>query len=201
MKSLIQEIFPTELYIFDFNEDEIQPVIEIANKIEQDVKKVSDQYPNELGGVFDRKTGLYFSDYRDPVRNVEYEKLLLKVADAFLFNKKKFEIKNYWHAYYTGVSQHVTHIHQDKMRHNFSPINYSSVLSLSNTGGTRFFSSNYTSEFYENTFYSSVGRMIIFPAHQFHEGVSTEGRRCVISSNLQITDLNNDIGVVIPIND
>ena len=34
MKSLIQEIFPTELYIFDFNEDEIQPVIDIANKIE-----------------------------------------------------------------------------------------------------------------------------------------------------------------------
>jgi len=93
-------IFPTEILTFKFNKEEIRPLIdEVVNK-KDDIKKINSIYNNH-GGV-----GNYHTDYMDPVKLIEYEKLMHVVANFFVNNNSPFVMKNYWTAIYNLSGLH-----------------------------------------------------------------------------------------------
>tara|TARA_R100001510_G_scaffold41152_1_gene37512 strand:- start:119 stop:667 length:549 start_codon:yes stop_codon:yes gene_type:complete len=173
------DIFPTEIISFEFNNEEIQPLIEEINKNKKKIKQTSYFY-NNPGGV-----GKYYTDYKNPTKLHEYEKLMMMIGNYFINNKKTFNVQYYWSAIYFENSIHETHNHVNFVKEK-TP-NYSTVLYLSNIGGTRFFSPNNTSLIDEVTVSSRVGKIIFFPSNLLHSGINNEkGERIIISSNVGI---------------
>ena len=76
------DIFPTEIISFEFNNEEIQPLIEEINKNKKKIKQTSYFY-NNPGGV-----GKYYTDYKNPTKLHEYEKLMMMIGNYFINNKK-----------------------------------------------------------------------------------------------------------------
>ena len=65
--------------------------------------------------------------------------------------------------------------------------NYSTVLYLSNTGGTKLFNPNPTSYIDDILISSEVGKIIFFPSNLLHSGINNQkGERIIISSNVEI---------------
>jgi AAA+ ATPase superfamily predicted ATPase len=173
------DIFPTEIISFQFNTEEIQPLIDEISKNKKKIKQISDFY-NNVGGV-----GKYYTDYENPTKLHEYEKLMMMIGNYFINNKKTFNIQNYWSAIYFENSIHETHNHVNFIKEKTH--NYSTVLYLSNIGGTKFFSSNNTSLIDDITISSRVGKIIFFPSNLLHSGINNEkGERIIISSNIGI---------------
>tara|TARA_R100001163_G_C5059416_1_gene196115 strand:- start:1636 stop:2190 length:555 start_codon:yes stop_codon:yes gene_type:complete len=172
-------IFPTEIISFQFSTEEIQPLINEISKNKKKIKQTSSFY-NDVGGV-----GKYYTDYANPIKLHEYEKLMIMVGNYFINNNKTFNIENYWSAFYLENSIHETHNHVNFIKEKTH--NYSTVLYLSNTGGTKFFSSNNTSLIDDITIQSQVGKIIFFPSNLLHSGINNEkGERIIISSNVGI---------------
>ena len=68
--------------------------------------------------------------------------------------------------------------------------NFSSVLYLTDHGGTRFYSPNHTSQEHEYFEKSEVGKLIFFPSTLLHDGNNFDvGERIIISSNIAIGNL------------
>ena len=146
------QLFPTDVFTFQFNFEEVKPLLnEVLSK--------------EL---------------------FEYEKLLQIVGNHFVNARhKKFLLNNYWTAFYKKGGFHGKHIHSnfiDGCDHN-----YSSVLYLTELGGTRFLSPNPTSIYNTAHIDSKVGLLIFFPSNLLHEAMmDQEGERIIISSNVVI---------------
>ena len=176
-------IFPTEITTFEFNKEEIQPLLDEISKSKEKIKETSKYYSNQ-GGV-----GEYYTDFGgNPVKLYEYEKLMIMVGNYFSNRQKSFKVTNYWSALYYDNAIHEAHNHVNFLKQN--TCNYSSVLSWTNTGGTKFFSSSPTSLDYHAVVNSQVGKLIFFPSNLLHSGVNnTNGERIIISSNLTIYDI------------
>lgn len=179
------DIFPTEIISFQFNIEEIQPLIDEISKNKKKIKQTSD-FHKSVGGV-----GKYYTDHANPTKLYEYEKIMMMISNYFINNNKTFNVVNYWSAIYFENSIHETHNHVNFIAEKGH--NYSSVLYLSNIGGTKFFSSNNTSSAIDVTIPSKVGKIIFFPANLFHSGINNEkGERIIISSNIGIYDARNN---------
>ena len=172
------DIFPTEIISFKFSKEEIQPLLDEISKKKNKIKQTSAFYNG-------KQIGKYFTDYLNPTKLHEYEKLMIMVGNYFINNNKTFNIGTYWSAIYLQNSIHQTHNHVNFTKDNTH--NYSTVLCLSNIGGTKFFNSNSTSAMDEITILSEVGKLIFFPANLLHNGTNDErGERIIISSNVGI---------------
>ena len=172
------DIFPTEIISFKFNKEEIQPLMDEISKKKKKIKQASAFY-NE------KQIGKYFTDYLNPTKLHEYEKLMMMVGNYFINNNKTFNIRTYWSAIYLQGSMHQTHNHVNFIKNKTH--NYSTILYLSNIGGTKFFNSNSTSAIDDITILSEVGKLIFFPSNLLHNGTNDEqGERIVISSNVEI---------------
>ena len=170
-------LFPTEILTFKFNVDEIRPLInEVVGKKDQ-IKKINSIY-NKNGGQDD-----YYSDFSDPVKLFEYEKLMLSVSNYFHGNNIPFFMKNYWTAIYHLSGLHDKHVHTNFVKG--EDANYSSVLYLTNMGETLFHNPNPTC-IYDNEFVKSeVGKLIFFPSNLLHSAENfIKGERMIISSNV-----------------
>ena len=183
MNAFKLNIFPTQLFVFDFDDKDIEPVVKETIKLESQIKICN--YLTPENGMF----GNGYTDWSNPIRNKEYEKLLLKVAHELLLKKYKFDIEKYWHSFYIGRSVHQAHIHSSMMRHNFDFTNYSSILSLTDLGQTRFLSSNHSSDEVDCEIKSQKGRLIIFPSNLMHDAENTEGKRMIIAANMSIVKI------------
>jgi hypothetical protein len=172
-------IFSTEIFTFQFNTEEIRPLInEILEKKEQ-IKKISCIYDNH-GGI-----GNYYTDFKDPVKLVEYEKLMFLIATYFHNKNNSFFMSSYWSAIYNLGGLHNKHIHSNFVRG--SQNNYSSVLYLTSLGATKFYNSNSTSTQDDAVINSEVGKLIFFPSNLLHSAENlTQGERIIISSNIRI---------------
>tara|TARA_R100001015_G_C4558053_1_gene118485 strand:- start:136 stop:681 length:546 start_codon:yes stop_codon:yes gene_type:complete len=172
-------IFSTEIISFQFNIKEIQPLIDEISKNKKKIKKISDYY-NNVGGV-----GKYYTDYANPTKLHEYEKIMMMIGNYFINNKKTFHVQNYWSAIYLEKSIHKTHNHVNFIKEKTH--NYSTVLYLSNTGGTKLFNPNPTSYIDDILISSEVGKIIFFPSNLLHSGINNQkGERIIISSNVEI---------------
>ena len=174
-------IFAVALKEFYFSTAEITPLIEEILKKEKQIKKISSLYSRH-GGIGEG----YYTDYGNPVKLVEYEKLMVMVGNLFANKNNNFNLNFYWSAFYSKYNLHDSHNHcshfLEKPQHN-----YSSVLYLTQQGHTKFLSPNHCSIDEEIIIKSEVGKLIIFPSAMFHSGTSTEkGKRIIISSNLGI---------------
>ena len=172
-------IFPTELKIFNFHMEEIQPLIKEVLSQKQKIKEQSNIFSDHGG------RGNYFTDYKNPTKLHEYEKLMIMVGNFFINQKKKFEVYNYWSAFYYKDSLHDTHHHSYLLENKLN--NYASVLYLTTNGGTTFFSSNHTSIFHDFFIKSEVGKLVLFPSSLLHNVNNKEdGERIIVSSNIGI---------------
>ena len=70
-------LFPTEIYSFTFALQEIQPLLNEISLKEKQIKEVS-KYFNKTGGVNN-----YHTDYANPVKLHEYEKLMMMLSNFF----------------------------------------------------------------------------------------------------------------------
>lgn len=174
-----KQLFSTEIRTFKFSISEVNDLItEVLNK-KTKIKKV-----NYLFETNQRKN--YFTDYKNPVKLYEYEKIINLLQNLYLNEGKNFNVKNYWTAIYGQNSIHSTHNHRNIQDVNHQ-VNFSSVLYLTNHGGTTFYSPNHTSEVPMHFEKSEVGKLVFFPSTLFHDGNNLDvGERIIISSNLII---------------
>ena len=170
-----QEIFPTLIRKFQFNDDEISPLLKEIVRKKEGIKETSffysmNHYEN------------YYTDYKKPTVLTEYEALMDLVSNQFASQGYTFELGRYWTAIYGKNSAHNAH------NHNSLKANFSSILYLTDGGSTSLISSNHTSEQNEHFESAQVGKLIIFPASQWHYVTYKENNeRIIISSNLRIT--------------
>jgi hypothetical protein len=184
MKSFIDHIFPTKIFIFDFNQDEINNIIKDFILEEDNMININNHNTNN------GSCGNYFTDFYSPCKNKSYENLINNVKDYFDNQRLSFKIIKYWSAVYINNAMHSAHVHSSKMRPNFDDCNYASVLCLSNLGETRFLSSNNCSDSVDYIYPSKIGRMLIFPSNLFHDALCKDkGMRRIISSNLSISNV------------
>ena len=170
-------IFPTEILTFQFNKEEIRPLIDEVVSKKEEIKKINSIYDNH-GGIGDYHT----------VKLIEYEKLMFLILHYFQNNNNSFLMKNYWTAIYSLSGLHNKHIHANFVRGNEE--NYSSVLYLTAMGETKFYNSNPTCIHDHATVASEVGKLIFFPSNLLHSGENLiDGERIIISSNLSIYDV------------
>tara|TARA_R100000030_G_scaffold98385_1_gene88278 strand:+ start:418 stop:969 length:552 start_codon:yes stop_codon:yes gene_type:complete len=182
MKINDENIFATRLFIFEFNKDEIYPLIEEVSNKKTKIKNISKFYSSYTG------VGKHYTDYGNSVRLIEYEKIMLVIGNFFINQNKFFNLENYWSAIYYENSLHSTHNHSNLINKR-EPHNYSCVLYLTDNGGTTFFTSNSTSNDCEFYVKSKVGKLVIFPKSLLHNGVNKEkGERIIISSNISLYD-------------
>ena len=179
MKISQENIFPTTIRRFEFNNDEISPLLDEVFKNKKNIKKNSffysvNHYEN------------YYTDFKKPTKLREYEMLMNLIANQFHSKGFNFVLGDYWTAIYGKNSAHNTHNHKS-INYNFS-----SILYLTNGGSTSFISSNNTSG--EKTYLemAEVGKLIIFPSSLWHYVTYNESsERIIISSNIRI--LGNEI--------
>jgi|TARA_E500000318_G_scaffold40515_1_gene38796 hypothetical protein len=184
MNGYIDSIFPTNIFVFDFDVDEVSSVISDFIIDEENMKRVDNNNPNN------GSCGSYYTDFYNPCTNKAYEKLLDNIYYFFQERKMNATLIAYWSAVYIDHAMHSAHVHSSKMRPNFDNCNYSSVLCLSDLGETRFLSSNNCSDDVDYIYSSKVGRMLVFPSNLFHDASSNKtGIRRIISSNLEIKNV------------
>ena len=172
-------LFPTEIFNFNFSSQEIQPLLDEMSLNKEKIKETG-RYYNKVGG-----TNNYYSDFLNPTKLHEYEKLMIMLGNYFINQQKTCDITNYWTAIYYKNSSHGTHSHSTILTQNKN--NYSSVLYLTNEGGTRFLSSNSTSLQSDAFVESKVGKVIFFPSNLYHDGINnSDNERIIISSILKI---------------
>jgi|TARA_E500000318_G_scaffold110044_2_gene124480 hypothetical protein len=170
-------IFPTKIKKFYFNTNEISPLLSEISKLKNKIKETSYFYNknnNDYGNG-------YYTDYENPAKIYEYEKLTMLINS--FFQDKNVQVLNYWTAIYYQNSWHDTHNHKTH------DCNFSSILYLTNnSGGTKFFSPNSTSEMQYHFESSEIGKFIIFPSELFHNVHHNDNsERIIISSNLFIS--------------
>ena len=76
------ELFSTKVFVFQFTNEEIEPLINEVLFKKEEIKKRSQIFSNH-GGVGD-----YYSDYSNPMQLHEYEKLMYSMVNQY----KKFNV-------------------------------------------------------------------------------------------------------------
>ena len=106
MKTTRLEFFPTLFYEFIFTQDELNPLCkEIENKKEE-IKKV---YNDD---AFESEVNDYWTDFRNPIELLEYERIMMKIPSQFALQKLNCEHgEEYWSAIYGERGYHKTHHH------------------------------------------------------------------------------------------
>jgi hypothetical protein len=169
-----EELFPTVIDRILFNNEEISYLLKEILEKKQKIKETSAFYNDDISEN-------YFTDYKNPNKLYEYEKLMTLVGAHYAAKKLSFTMMKYWTACYGKNSTHRTHTHKSY------DFNFSSILYLTNNGGTNFYTPNYLSnqfEYYEN---SEVGKLVIFPNSLLHSVMHDQSdERIIISSNLNI---------------
>ena len=176
------EVFPTLFYVFDFSQDQIIPICKeiAANKTE--IKKRYLESDSSTDAKID-----YWTDYNNPIKLFEYEKLIEEIGKSFL-PEMYCEHIEYWTAIYEEMGYHGMHNH-NPMLYDFPICNMSSILYLSDIGRTEFFNPKLDGVTYQTYNISSqLGRMVMFPSHVLHTALphgKKEGRpeKIIISSN------------------
>ena len=182
MKSYnIHKIFPILFYEFQWTEDEISPLLE-----ELQVKKeiIKDRTKKDAGQPKDN----HCTDYLTPVKLLKYEKLIEDIYTIFLPELQCKHIEH-WTAIYGEKGYHPAHSHTGTLFSVTSP-NMSSVLYLSNIGGTHFFNPSQMGVNHKDFYIQAeVGKMVMWPAQLIHR-VTPHGEknkeRVIISSNWRI---------------
>tara|TARA_A100001515_G_scaffold58126_1_gene45898 strand:- start:1197 stop:1784 length:588 start_codon:yes stop_codon:yes gene_type:complete len=185
-------IFPTEIKTFQFSISKVQPLIDEVLDKKKLIKKRSAVF-SAHGGV--GKDSEYITDYKNPIKIYEFEKLMTEVGYFFNHHNKNFSITNYWTSFYGKNVLHDTHNHGNFNDTKKTTNNFASVFYLTESGGTTFYSPNLTSTTCEVTIKSEVGKFLIFPHNLFHSGnnreeMSGQGNqtRIIMSANIQIFD-------------
>jgi len=180
VKCEVVEHFPTLFHEFTWTEDEIRPLLEEMQEKKEEIKT------NNIDTVDD-----YWTDYSVQEKLLEYEKLISKIIVEFLPELQCDHIV-YWTAIYGEKGYHATHNHNGSLFEQIDP-NMSSILYLSDIGGTQF-RNPYQSDQHHKHFYmpSKVGKMIMFPSHILHtappHGKKNE-ERIIISSNWRVHEI------------
>jgi len=174
MKISKEQIFPTLLRKFEFNKDEMAPLLQEVTDNKEQIKQTSSFYSVNH---YDN----YYTDFQNPTKLREYEILMNMVAAQFTSSNYEFTVGEYWTAIYGKNSAHNTHNHRSL---NF---NFSSILYLTNGGSTSLISSNSTAEINEHFEMAEVGKLIIFPSTLWHYVTYQDNNeRMIISSNIRI---------------
>ena len=177
---LQHSFFSTEVKEIQFSYQEIDPLVSEVLEKKQDIQNKAKIYSSNLG------YGSYVTDFPNPIKLHEYEKLNIKIGHMFWNDGYFYDIDKYWTAIYDKNSLHDAHDHLnniDAVQDN----NFSTVLYLTSNGATNFFSSNSTSLSKKETIKSKVGKMIFFPSGLLHSANhQDDGERIIISSNVKI---------------
>ena len=188
MKTTRLELFPTLFYEFIFTQDELNPLCkEIENKKEE-IKKI---YNDD---AFEPEVDDYWTDFRNPIELLEYERIMMKIPPQFVSYKLNCEHdEEYWSAIYGERGYHKTHHHTENLYSGVSHrCNMSSVLYLSDIGGTMFWNPRISSDEIQTSIFipSEVGKMVMWPSHILHEviphGEKNVDERIVVSSNWRL---------------
>ena len=189
MKKTTQEWFPVLFYEFIFSQDEIIPLCEeMENKKDEIKKRYNDEFEF---GIPD-----YWTDYVNPIKLLEYEKLMQKIPPRFISEQlncehdKRGSQDMYWSAIYGKRGYHETHKHNESL-YVIPHCNMSSILYLSDIGGTEFFNPRSSSDEIHSSLFvpSKIGMMIMFPSHILHRALShgkKDAERIIVSSNWQL---------------
>ena len=178
-----KHLFTTEFRTFKFSISEMDGLItEILSK-KDEIKKIRLLFDSN-----NQKTN-YYTDYKKPTKLYEYEKIMGILHNLYLNEGKSFNIKQYWTALYGQNCIHTTHNHRN-IQDIKEQENFSSVLYLTDHGGTTFYSPNHTSETLVHFEKSEVGKLVFFPSTLLHDGNNFDpGERIIISSNIAIGNL------------
>ena len=183
--SNIHKIFPTLFYEFQWTWDELQPLL---NEIQ--VKKKIIKQQSEAKPIETENPENYCTDYFSQVKLLEYEKLMEEVCTTFL-PKLQCSIIEYWTAIYGKNAYHPAHAHSGPL-FSMTDINMSSVLYLSDIGGTRFFNPSQIGVNHKDHYIQSeMGKMFMWPAQILHRVVphgEKDEERYIIAANWQIQE-------------
>jgi hypothetical protein len=180
MQAKTLEFFPTYFYELIWTEEEILPLLKEVQEKKEEIKTKSNV-----------ETEAYWTDYSDTVKLLEYEKIIEKVSTAFS-PKLQYSHIVYWTAIYGEKGYHASHSHNGSLFEQIDP-NMSSILYLSDIGGTQF-RSPYQSDQNHQLLYmpSRVGKMIIFPSHILHtappHGKKNE-EKIIVASNWRAQEI------------
>jgi len=178
MKCETVEYFPILFYELNWTEDEIRPLLDEVQEKKEKIK----QRVNSV-------TADYWTDYSVQEKLFEYEKLIEKVSFS---PKLQYSHIVYWTAIYGEKGYHTTHNHNGSLFEQIDP-NMSSILYLSNIGGTQFHNPYQSNQNHQLLYMpSKVGKMIIFPSHILHtappHGEKNE-EKIIISSNWRVQEI------------
>ena len=169
------EYFPTLFYEVNWTEDEILPLLKEVQEKKEKIKIKGNS-----------ETDDYQTDYSVQEKLLEYEKLIEKVTFS---PKLQYSHIVYWTAIYGEKGYHASHNHNGSLFGQIDP-NMSSILYLSNIGGTRFWN---PSEMAVTSFIpSKVGKMIMWPSYILHTAPPHEKKneeRFIISSNWKVKEI------------
>tara|TARA_Y100000310_G_C20525096_1_gene735595 strand:+ start:450 stop:1025 length:576 start_codon:yes stop_codon:yes gene_type:complete len=184
MEVIPREVFPILFYEFIFSQDQIIPLCKEIQDKKKIIKKRHDDQPiNPEDEVVD-----YWTDFNDPIKLLEYEKLIEEISSQFL---PEMDCKHviHWSAIYGKRGWHGTHSH-NPLLYDFSSCNMSSILYLSDIGHTDFFNPRQSDELYRTMSWpSKKGRMTMFPSHILHHAMphgKKDEERIIVSSNWQV---------------
>ena len=104
MKIDNENIFATTLHKFEFNNQEMQPLLEEVNSKKNIIQKTSSFYT-------EHHSENYFTDYKNPTKLYEYEMLINMVANKYSNEGYSFDLFGYWTAIYGKNSIHNVHQH------------------------------------------------------------------------------------------
>ena len=166
-------LFAATLQIFQFNNEEMKPLIDEVHSKKNLITKTPSSHN-------------YYTDYKNPTQLYEYEKLINEVAKKYSNEGLTLNLLNYWTAVYGNNSTHGAHQH-DSMN-----VNFSTVLYLTNGGATTFLSPHNATNQRVYDEESTIGKLIIFPSTLWHHATySGDLERIIISSNVQIYGQKN----------
>ena len=175
------EIFPIIFYEFQWTEDEIRPLLE---EVQYKKEIIKDRTKKNEGQTKDN----HCTDYLASVKLLEYEKLIEDIYTTFLPELQCKHIEH-WTAIYGEMGYHPAHSHTGPLFSVLSP-NMSSVLYLSNIGGTHFFNPSQIGVIDKDFFVpAKVGKIVMFPAQLIHRVIphgEKNEERFIISSNWRI---------------
>ena len=169
-----QNLFAVTLQKFQFNNEEIKPLLDEVHSKKNLITKT-------------RSSNNYFTDYKNPTKLHEYEKLIKKIGDKYSDEGYTLNLVSYWTAIYGKDSIHGAH------QHDTMAVNFSTVLYLTNGGATTFLAPHNATNQRVYDEESTIGKLIIFPSTLWHHAsYSGDLERIIISSNIQIYNQQND---------
>lgn len=170
------DVFATSIMKFQFNQSEIEDLLDEIDQKKNKIKKTSSFYNTTINGSDE-----YYTDFLKPTKIHSFEMLMNTVGAYYVSNNLSFNVAHYWTALYGKNSVHEAH------NHTSNNCNFASILYLTNNGKTTFYTPNFLSkqEFYEEQ--AEVGKFVIFPSQLFHSVFyKHSAERVIMSANLDI---------------